>query len=749
MEGVHLTQAGSAVGTVAYMSPEQALGKPVDVRTDIFSFGVVLYEMATGRRPFAGATTAAVFDAILHDEPEAPTRRSPGIPTELERIIQRALEKDPDLRYQHASDLRAELKRLRRSAVAPASAARRERSATSTAAPVEPAATAVTSSPSDSQVIGAMLRRHRKKVFAGAALSLLALGGAGFYAYRRASAGPAAAETTGASMQIARLTTSGDVSMAAMSPDGKYVAYVTSDNGANALWLRQTGTESRVRIAAPSQASYRGVTFGPDGAFIYYSQLAGTLGTWDLNRIATLGGVPQRIAEDADSPVAFSPDGTQLAFVRLGGDSGWLVATSADGTNSRILATTHAPEFLGRDGPSWSRDGGSVAVTATEFTPRWHAQLLQASAAGGSFTSVQLPPAREWFSLGRVVWLPDGHHVLAAAIADPRTGLANGQIWELGVPAGQARRVTNDLNDYSGISLTADGSSFLTVQKQLAAGIWVVTADGSDAREVTASSLNLDGQGGLDWTPDGRIVYASQEGGVYQIHSMDADGGNTRPLSPGPDRYPRVTSDGRSVFFHSRRADGSNIWAVGIDGTDAHQLTAVSFAFSFSLSADGRWIVYVSSVSGKTMLFKQAIAGGTPVALGELYTPVVQCPVSPDGKWVAAIMPPPDDPTQSFSLRLFPMNGGKSVDIKAPFIGFDSLDAGLRWSVDGKGLVVARVEKGVSNLWLVPIDGSAPTQWTHFTDQLIFDFALSRDGRRLALSRGTSSSDAVLIRHFQ
>ncbi len=552
-------------------------------------------------------------------------------------------------------------------------------------------------------------------------------------------------------MQISRLTTSGDVEMTAISPDGKYVAYVTAAKGQHALWMRQVGTDSHVQIVPPSDQTYRGVAFSPDGNFVYYSRRDAAQGDWILNRVATLGGASEQIAVDVDSAVTFSPDNSRLAFVRLNGDMSSIVAANADGQNVQVLSTARVPELLDRAGPAWSPDGKSIAVSALVTSGKWHTELLQAPAAGGNFTIAKSPQTPDWFSIGQIAWLPDASGLLAVVDASPNHALELGQIWNLSYPDGNARRITNDLNDYSGVSLSRDGKSLVTVQQQEAGSIWIGTSgDSKELRNVSAASENIDGEDGLDWAPDGKIVYASAEGGTYEMWRMDSDGGNRRQLtSAPPNSSPRVTPDGRTIIFFSGRNGAADIWSMNMDGTDERQLTKNGSVARFDISPDGKSLFYVATVAGKSVLFRQQIQGGEPVQLAALFAQSVPLAASPDGKWVAVpALIESGSATQRIVVRLVPLDGGNAMNVETPFITFDTMNSGFRWSVDSKNLILTRPENGATNLWLVPIDGSPPKQWTHFTSEDIFKFALSRDGQRLAVSRGTVSRNAILIRNF-
>ena len=372
-----LTDPGSTVGTVAYMSPEQLRGEDVDARSDLFSFGLVLYEMATGQPAFTGATGVVIAGAILHAEPVAPRQIRGDLPTRLEDVILKTLEKDRDIRCQSASELRADLRRLRReieshpphSVPAPVALAPSADAVMGAASPQSPSSRsqpATTSAPSsDAQVVAALVKRHRGSLAAIAAVVAIALALAIYVGTSRRSAPlPGAAATSIENLQITQLTSSGNAERPAISPDGKYLAYVQRSGNDTSLWIRQTTTTSNVQIVRPEPGvELFGATFTPDGSFVDFARRSQNGTNTELWRVPFLGGTSKRLIDHVDSLVGWSPNGQHFAFVRRDADRGTsaLVIADPDGSHERVL----------------SRAAGSCSCSAADSSarlfPRWPA----------------------------------------------------------------------------------------------------------------------------------------------------------------------------------------------------------------------------------------------------------------------------------------------------------------------------------------------------------------------------------------
>ncbi|HEV2495349.1 MAG TPA: protein kinase, partial [Terriglobia bacterium] len=726
-----LTSPGVAMGTVAYMSPEQARGGELDARTDLFSFGAVLYEMGTGRHAFDGNTSAVIFTAILTQAPAPILRLNPHLPPELERIISKALEKDRETRYQHASDIRADLKRLKRETES-------GRSGVSVAA-VEAAAGSGPTARIEEQ------RRTPARLVALGAIAALALIAIGFGAYKLFLGKRGVAFHAG---KPTRLTISGKATDAAISPDGRYVVHVAEDAGKRRLLVRQiqVAGSSEVEVAPPSDAYYSGLTFSIDGNYIYYLKSDPTAPWPMLYRVPALGGDAVRVLDRVDAPISFSPDGKRFAFLRRISDreETQMLVARADGSGERVLAASKYPQVLGGDdsAPAWSPDGKTIACGLADSATN-SMTVVGVDAENGTEKPLT---SRRWFRVGRLAWMPDGGGLVMLGTLERFSY----QLWELSYPEGAAQTISNDLNNYQSASLTADGKSLATVQSITVSNIWVAPAANSDAgKQITSGAETA--VNSLSWTPDGRIVYQGNASGDEDIWIVDSNGHTARQLTANVriQQDPSVSSDGRSIIFLSDRTGFPHIWKMNVDGSNPKQLTDAGGEDTPFWSPDGRWVYYSSipvvGAAKRSTLWRIPGEGGTAVEVVDKnsFAPVV----SPDGKLIACVYQATENTPQK--IGILPADGGSPVKLldipPTATLGYPP----FQWSRDQKSLVYVETRNGVSNLWSHPLDGSASKPLTNFQSDRIFSFGWSPDGSQLALSRGTSTSDVILIPNAQ
>ena len=746
---------GTVMGTAAYMSPEQARGISVDERTDIWGLGVVLYEMASGRPPFTGETATDVVVAIVEREQPPISQHVEGVPPELERIVKKALRKDRNERYQIVKELAIDLRSLRRElevnsllerSISPGAEAGGEYARASTRDRVVD-----TKEQQGRTMILPARGRSRPWILAAAAAVILALVGLGIYKMRPRS------ETTMRvpfeRIEVTKLTTNGNSLMAAISPDGKYVAYVINEAGKQSLWLRQVAINSNAQMIPPREGRYLGVAFAPDGDFIYFAYAGSDRN--DAGQIYKLpvlgiGAVATRV-EKSDGLPTTSHDGKRIAFIRYdrNNQTDSLVIANADGSGEQIIATRKWPQQFGLDiltRPVWTTDNkalllpqiSSDTASSNNVAVNFTISIMERDLVTGAERTIPLDP-QKFDEMGRVTMYPDGSGVILLAKA---YGAAFVQVWQL-LRDGSKRTITNDLADYNELSLRSDGSAFVTVQKQTLSRLWTLRKGETKPVPLTSgTSRYFD----LSVAPDDKILYASDASGIADIYEVSTSGGDVRQLtSNGQRNYgPAVSPDNRYVVFHSNRSGGFQIWRVDRDGASPKQLTFGGESTWPTITADSKWIVYQHfDANTPHTLWRVPIDGGTPEQLTQDLS--IRSTISPDGKLIA-FWHNDQKGDSRWRLRVTQIENGATVNT------FDvaqtvqvQWDSPLRWSPDGRYLVYVDHSGGIDNLWGQPIDGGAPKQLTNFEDSRILSFGWLKDGSLLA-SRGVITSDVVLFK---
>jgi serine/threonine protein kinase/sugar lactone lactonase YvrE len=760
------TEPGTMLGTVSYMSPEQAAGRDVDARSDIWSLGVVLYEMVTAHAPFEGASKSHIIVAITDHEPQPVTHLAPDLPEALEYIIAEALTKDREERIQTAKEMLSKLRRLKQRLETGASRSDISRSLgpqSSIALPPhshtlsgqqttlrEPARTRSGDS-ADTRAISNIAStsiqtfRNSKRSITALVLGLIVISAAAFGVYmlfkQPKEVGPA---------KMTALTTGGKINgedingQVTISPDGKYVVCAANDSKQQAsLWLRQISTSSLVRIVQPENGAYLGTTFSPDGEMIYYvATLEKNRFVPTLYRIPVLGGTPAKVLDRVYSPVGFSRDGTQFAFVRRNQDDMALMVANTEGTGEpRTIAVSKPPDGFSTAGPAWSPDGKQIAAGMFNGTGPGYSTVVKVPVEGGSPEPVG---SEKWANVGRVLWLADGSGMVITA--QPEFSSIGTQVWLLPYPAGTVRRITNDLNGYgeNSVGLTADSGTIATIQQVNASSIWV-TAPGEDeskARQILKTNL----PDTVAWTPDGKVVYATRTGENWDIWISNADGSEAKQLTTDSyiDHEPSVSADGRYVVFQSNRSGGRNIWRVDSDGNNLKQLTQGYYVDTNPLCmADGRSVIFVSQRSGTATIWKVSIDGGTPV---QLTNRPAQLPAgSPDGKSVSYFYFDEQANNQP-KLAIISAEGGEPY--KTLELPRSVQPIAFGWLPDGRSVAYLDNTSGILNVWSKPLDGGAPKQLTNFKSEFVSSFSIARDGK-IASYRFSATRDIVLIKGFR
>jgi serine/threonine protein kinase/Tol biopolymer transport system component/tetratricopeptide (TPR) repeat protein len=569
-----------------------------------------------------------------------------------------------------------------------------------------------------------------------AALVLIAI----FIAWRLGHSGVIHFQNT----RVTRITSNGTATAAAISPDGNSIAYVSKEGKGFMLRVRQSGSDRSALLAPPSSDVLSTLAFTNDGKYVtFVSYAASEPGMRFIHMVPLSGASQPQVIGSFGGPVSLSRDAESIAFVTADDPKGRseLWVQRKDGSGKRLLASLAYPSrFTGSYAPAWSNDGRKIAC-GVESTDRqgFLYRIVSVDTRTGKMREV---PSPRWQWTRDLAWTRDDS---ALAVIGQEQDSSFQQIWYLGYPNGEARRITNDLNDYWSVSLSRDSTSLVSVQVQTLSNVYLLKGEGPGVMPTQITS----GSGryfDLSWTADGRVLYASDSTGSADLWSMNADGSEQKQLAKitGRSYAPAASPDGKTIAFHSNKSGSWNIWKADADGGHPVQLTADTQDSNWpQFTRDSSAILYHhTGANGMWNIWKVPVSGGSPSQLTKTLT--THPTISPrDGTIACWYSTSVDHPR--WQLAIIPPEGGEPIrtfDI-APTVVPDS---NIRWTSSGEGVTFLDGRAGASNIWLQPLNGEPARPLTFFTSGQIYSFDWSRDGR-LIFSRGMSVSDVVLIQN--
>ena len=751
------TQPGMVMGSVRYMSPEQARGKDTDERTDIWSLGVVLYEMLTGNNPFEGETISDSLAALIHVEP----KQIEDAPEELQRILRKALRKNAAERYQSIKDFSLDLKDLRIEIERDSAEHNLPRFARTTAVSSHDtsenatlihrtlSADTAAEQSADWRKTEARNERanHKFRRFLPvgflAVFAVLLLSAVFFLPKLFAGRTPKFD-----SIQVSRITDNGNAHQAAISPDGKLISFVNVQNGRQSLLVRQATTGSAVEIVPPTDAEIMQPTFTPDGDYLYYISGNRSLGT--LYQVSTLGGESKKIVTDIDSRITFSPDGKRFAFVRHNPNEGgdMIYIANSDGSDLQPFIHTKEISYDKYTGMDWSPDGEKLLLgvyKSSSDSPK----KVQIAAITLKDKQFGLLDDKRWHGANSFQWFKDGSGFLF--LGKPNMS-ETFQIWRMDYPTGELKQITTDTSDYGSLSVAADTNSIVTTKFDTISSFWSLLPNSNELKQLSGESKTLAARMGISHSPEGKLFYAKKTGEEVNLFSMNEDGSGEKQLTSGAKfNYEAVAAlSGKYVVFSSNRNGFFNLWRIEADGKNPVQLTNFQHGTDsqIDITPDGKTVLFTRHTSdgGKATLMKVPIDGGEAMPiLPETQSSALLPRVSPDGKSLAYQTFHYDKEKAQFDSTVKIAAFGESQSDKAAKEIEFGLHFPIEWTNDGKSLTYIN-NSGVDNIWNLSVENKKEKPLTAFSSGNITSFVWSNDGKKLFLVRGIYNSDLILIK---
>jgi serine/threonine protein kinase/Tol biopolymer transport system component len=716
------TTPGMVIGTVPYMSPEQARGEQLDSRTDLFSFGAVLYEMATGKSAFTGASSALIHQAILSLTPPPASAVNAKIPLELDRIIDKALEKDRDLRYQNATDIGADLKRLQRDS--------------------DSGRQTYPSQPARALTAQKALPVYRHRLLMGSLIGLvliaLALGWA-WLRSERFAARPIVVER-----QLTRSTSDNRALGGAISPDGKYLAFADT-NGLH-LVVIDTGEIHAIPLPEELQTKLWEVSWYPDGEKLLLTVQSKTegLGIWVKS---IFGGVPRKLRTSGRSAVV-SPQGRQIAFTSSGSHEIWVMGPN--GENPKKIFSSEN-EVLGP--LAWSPTGERIAYLRYKSRDNAFGGAIETLAFDGGAPSIALSdPRLSIDTFATLLWFPDGRLIFAL---EGRAGSEETNLWEIrtasrtGKSAGKAAKITSWYGIQCAVSSRSqDGKRIVVTKMRNRAEVYVGGLNGQGTRMDVPRRLTLsDSQDHpFNWTPDSQtILFESDRTGRFQLYRQRLDQETPEQLIPAADEEinPASTPEGAWILYWTTSGTRRKLMRAPTAGGPPEQvLESIEPTEAFDCPTHSSdFCVVTRSEHGNLIFDKLDPVRGPGKELARIAAPAdAPFGISPNGSRIAVVV----GNRLSGQVHILDLRNHAEQTIPLPS-GWQI--PSVVWAADGNGLF-AGVQSTNYLLARIELDGKTHVLLDRGRNQYLGNPLPSPDGRQLAFAQQTFEANFWLLENL-
>ena len=539
-------------------------------------------------------------------------------------------------------------------------------------------------------------------------------------------------------IKLSSVTSNGQAFLSTISSDGKFIAYVKDEGGKQSLWIRQSGESNDVEVVKSASQEFWGLSFSPDNTHIYYTAWENNKSDAILYQTPILGGVSKKILETIDSGISFSPDGNSFVFIQnypSGGKSFLQIYDVQTSAIKQFAVRTH-PETFDTDfsSPAFSPDGKTIVAVGASNTMGEKHSLLEFEVASGNFKELL---SKDWVFIEQVVWEKSGKRLLIVARKNVNQPT---QIWQIDYPSGNYRKISNDLNEYRGISVTADSNKLITVKTEQVTRLWINEGENFEkAKQISNETGMNSGREGFAFLPDGNLIARFGDNGQDDIWEINTLTFAKKRLtnSEGENIQPTVSADGKTIIFSSNREGFYRLWQIDEEGKNLQKVTNIENEPELypHISPLGNWIVYQQGWR-KPTLWKVSPDNNQPLQLTK--TMSLRPVISPDGKLVAYYYLD----REVWGIAVISIENGEVIN-KFP-LPKTVTSRTLRWTPDGKSVAYVDTQNGISNVWLQPLN-SVATKLTNYDAEKIFHFEWSKDGNAFAVSRGTISSDAVII----